>query len=96
MAHMSEDKAMIDAFKKGEDIHAATAALIYQVNLEEVTREMRSRAKTANFGIIYGISAFGLSERLNIPRKEAAEIINQYFIKYLGKQVVIQVVNYIE
>ncbi len=82
MAHMSEDEAMIEAFKKGEDIHTATAALIYQVKLEEVTREMRSRAKTANFGIIYGISAFGLSQRLNIPRQDAALLIEGYFQSY--------------
>ena len=82
MAHMSEDKAMIEAFKKGEDIHTATAALIYQVKLEDVTREMRSRAKTANFGIIYGISAFGLSQRLNIPRQDAALLIEGYFQSY--------------
>ena len=82
MAHMSEDEAMIDAFKKEEDIHAATAALIYQVKLEDVTREMRGRAKTANFGIIYGISAFGLSQRLNIPRQDAALLIEGYFQSY--------------
>ncbi|MCK5840296.1 MAG: DNA polymerase I, partial [Bacteroidales bacterium] len=82
MAHMSEDEAMIEAFKKGEDIHTATAALIYQVKQEEVTREMRSRAKTANFGIIYGISAFGLSQRLNIPRQDAAMLIEGYFQSY--------------
>ncbi|MEA1897917.1 MAG: DNA polymerase I [Bacteroidota bacterium] len=84
MAHMSEDEAMIEAFKKGEDIHAATAALIYQVKLKDVTREMRSRAKTANFGIIYGISAFGLSQRLNIPRQDAALLIEGYFQSYPG------------
>lgn len=82
MAHMSEDKAMIAAFQKGEDIHAATAALIYRIKLNDVTREMRSRAKTANFGIIYGISAFGLSQRLNIPRQDAALLIEGYFQSY--------------
>ena len=82
MAHMSEDEAMIDAFKKGEDIHAATAALIYQVKPENVTRGMRNRAKTANFGIIYGISAFGLSQRLNIPRQDATLLIEGYFQSY--------------
>jgi len=82
MAHMSEDEAMIDAFQKGEDIHAATAALIYQEKLENVTREMRGRAKTANFGIIYGISAFGLSQRLNIPRQDATLLIEGYFQSY--------------
>ena len=75
---------MIEAFRNGLDIHAATASKVYDVPLDEVTKDMRRNAKTVNFGIIYGISAFGLSERLNIPRKEAAEIINQYFIKYPG------------
>ncbi|MCF8307570.1 MAG: DNA polymerase I [Bacteroidales bacterium] len=82
MAELSGDKNLLDAFRKGQDIHAATASRIYGVPLEEVTKEMRRKAKTANFGIIYGISAFGLSERLEIPRKEAAEIINTYFEQY--------------
>src|SRR5690554_6685906 len=67
MAHLSEDEGMLAAFNRGEDIHAATAARIFKLPLEEVTSDMRRKAKTANFGIIYGISAFGLSERLNIP-----------------------------
>lgn len=79
MAHFSQDPHMVEAFKNGEDIHAATAARIYKVPLEEVTKEMRRKAKTANFGIIYGISAFGLAERLDIPRKEAKELIDGYF-----------------
>ena len=70
---------MIYAFSQGEDIHRSTAAKVYKVDPEEVTREMRSNAKTANFGIIYGISAFGLSQRLNIPRSEAKELIDSYF-----------------
>lgn len=82
MAHLSGDANMVEAFNSGEDIHAATAAKIYNVPLEEVTREMRSKAKTANFGIIYGISVFGLSERLNIPRAEAKELIDGYFRTY--------------
>ena len=82
MAHLSGDTNMIEAFNSSEDIHAATAAKIYNVPLEEVTREMRSKAKTANFGIIYGISVFGLSERLNIPRAEAKELIDGYFRTY--------------
>lgn len=82
MAHLSGDTNMVEAFNSGEDIHAATAAKIYNVPLEEVTREMRSKAKTANFGIIYGISVFGLSERLNIPRAEAKELIEGYFRTY--------------
>jgi DNA polymerase-1 len=82
MASLSGDKGLIEAFKNDLDIHAATAARIYGVELEQVTQEMRRKAKTANFGIIYGISAFGLSERLGIFRKEAADIINTYFEQY--------------
>ncbi len=82
MAHMSEDPNMIEAFLSGEDIHAATASRIFNVNLQDVTREMRSRAKTANFGIIYGISSFGLSQRLNISRTEAKALIDGYFSSY--------------
>jgi DNA polymerase I len=84
MAHMSQDKNMMEAFVNGEDIHAATAAKIYGIPLNEVTSDMRRKAKTANFGIIYGISAFGLSERLNIPRSEAKELIDGYFELYKG------------
>jgi DNA polymerase I len=84
IAHISGDEAMIDDFRSGHDIHTATASKVYGVTMESVTREMRRNAKTVNFGIIYGISAFGLSERLNIARKEAADIIRQYFIKYPG------------
>ncbi|MGP8217790.1 MAG: DNA polymerase I [Bacteroidia bacterium] len=82
IASLSEDQAMIEAFKHNVDIHSATAARIYNVPLEGVTAEMRRNAKTVNFGIIYGISAFGLSQRLGIPRKEATEIINHYFTQY--------------
>lgn len=84
MAHLSGDEAMISDFLSGQDIHSATAAKIFGVTPEEVTREMRARAKTANFGIIYGISAFGLSERLTIGRKEAKELIDGYFNSYPG------------
>jgi DNA polymerase I len=84
IASLSNDEAMIEAFRKGYDIHAATASKVFGVPLDEVTREMRRQAKTVNFGIVYGISAFGLSERLNIPRNEAAEIINNYFSQYPG------------
>jgi DNA polymerase-1 len=84
IAHLSGDRGMIDDFNQGHDIHQATASKVYGVALGDVTREMRRNAKMVNFGIIYGISAFGLSERLNIPRKEAAEIISQYFSKYPG------------
>ncbi|MDL2245645.1 DNA polymerase I [Parabacteroides sp. OttesenSCG-928-J18] len=82
MAHLSEDVNMIDAFRSGEDIHAATAAKIYNVPANEVTSDMRRKAKTANFGIIYGISVFGLADRLNIPRSEAKELIEGYFRTY--------------
>ena len=82
MAHLSGDPHMVEAFKNEQDIHAATASKIYKVKLEEVTREQRSKAKTANFGIIYGISVFGLAERLNVDRKEAKELIDGYFENY--------------
>lgn len=82
MAELSKDPAMIEAFNSGQDIHAATAAKVYTVELNAVTGDMRRNAKMVNFGIIYGISAFGLSERLSIPRKEAAAIIENYFQKY--------------
>ncbi|TND08670.1 MAG: DNA polymerase I [Bacteroidetes bacterium] len=82
IAELSNEQNMIDAFKSGLDIHAATAAKVYGKSLEEVTGDMRRNAKMVNFGIIYGISAFGLAERLNIPRKEAQEIITQYFTQY--------------
>ena len=82
MAHLSGDPHMIEAFQKGQDIHAATAAKIYKESLEEVTREQRSKAKTANFGIIYGISVFGLAERLNVDRREAKALIDGYFENY--------------
>jgi len=82
MAAFSQDASMIEAFKNGRDIHATTAAKIFQVPLEEVTSDMRRKAKTANFGIIYGISAFGLAQRLNISRTEAKEIIDAYFKEF--------------
>lgn len=82
MAHLSEDENMLSAFNAGEDIHAATSAKIYGVDIKDVTKEMRRNAKTANFGIIYGISAFGLSERLGISRTEAKELIDGYFKSY--------------
>ena len=84
IAHMSGDKGMIADFCEGHDIHSATASKVYGVPLTDVSKEMRRNAKMVNFGIIYGISAFGLSERLNIPRREAADIIEQYFLKYPG------------
>ena len=82
MAHMSQDPLMIDAFQRGEDIHTATAAKIFEVPPEQVTKEQRGKAKTANFGIIYGISAFGLAQRMNIPRTDAKHLIDSYFNTY--------------
>ena len=82
MAHLSGDANMIDAFRSGHDIHAATAAKIYKVDIDQVTSDMRRKAKTANFGIIYGISVFGLAERMNVPRQEAKELIDGYFETY--------------
>ena len=82
MAHLSQDDGMLSAFQSGEDIHTATAAKVYQIGLDEVSREQRSHAKMVNFGIIYGISAFGLSQRLGIKRGEAKEIIDNYFMQY--------------
>ena len=84
MAHVSGDANIIADFLSGHDVHTATAAKIFKCPLEAVTREQRSRAKTANFGIIYGISAFGLAERLNIPRREAKELIDGYNMSYPG------------
>ena len=82
MAHLSGDEALCEAFREGRDIHATTAARIFKKSIEEVTSEERRRAKTANFGIIYGISAFGLSQRLRIPRSEAKALIEGYFDSY--------------
>lgn len=82
MAHLSKDRHMIEAFRSGEDIHAATAAKIYGISVQEVNSDMRRKAKTANFGIIYGISVFGLAERLSIPRSEAKTLIDGYFKTY--------------
>ncbi|MDR2010808.1 MAG: DNA polymerase I [Bacteroidales bacterium] len=85
MAHLSQDNNMLEAFNKYSlDIHTATAAKIFKVNEKDVTREMRAKAKTANFGIIYGISAFGLGQRLNIPPKEAKILIDNYFETFPG------------
>jgi DNA polymerase-1 len=82
MAHLSGDEHMKAAFVSGEDIHTATAARVFGVATADVTKEQRRRAKMVNFGIIYGISAFGLAQRLRIPRKEASEIIENYFVQY--------------
>lgn len=90
IAHLSQDETMMRDFEQGLDIHTATAANVFGVSLEEVTPEMRRKAKMVNFGIIYGMSAFGLSERLSIPRKEAADIIQKYFEKYKGVEAYMQ------
>jgi DNA polymerase I len=82
MAHLSQDKNMIDAFNEGNDIHAATASKLYKRPIADITRDERSKAKTANFGIIYGISVFGLAERMNVSRQEAKELIEGYFTTY--------------
>jgi len=84
IAHLSGDKNMIEAFKQNQDIHTATAAKVYGIDPKDVTKDMRRNAKMVNFGLIYGISAFGLSQRLDISRKEAAEIIENYFEQYPG------------
>ncbi len=84
MAHFSQDAHLLAAFREGQDIHAATAAKIFGVPIEEVTKEQRRKAKTANFGIIYGISAFGLSQQLGSSRKEAQELIDSYFAAFPG------------
>ncbi|PDH49145.1 MAG: DNA polymerase I [Bacteroidetes bacterium MED-G21] len=82
IAEMSKDPVMVEAFQQGLDIHAATASKVFNVPLKDVTREMRSNAKIVNFGIIYGVSAFGLSQQSSLSRKEAAEIIKNYFATY--------------
>ena len=79
MAHLSKDEAMVEVFREGKDLHAATAANIYKKPIEEVTRDERTKSKRANFGIIYGITVFGLAERLDIPRDEAKMLIDGYF-----------------
>lgn len=84
MASIANDKLLIDAFNKGQDVHARTAAEVFGVPLEEVTHQMRSRAKTVNFGIIYGISDYGLSKQLGVSRAQAASYIESYFARYTG------------
>ncbi len=84
IAALSKDEQMISAFREGKDIHALTAAKIYRIEVSDVTPEQRRKAKTANFGILYGISAFGLAQRLNIPRHEAKELIDEYFENFPG------------
>ncbi len=84
IAHLSQDPAMVADFNLGHDIHAATAAKVFHVPMDQVTKEQRSRAKAVNFGIIYGMSAFGLAERMELSRSEAANIIKKYFEEYAG------------
>ncbi len=84
IAHLSQDPAMVSDFNLGHDIHAATAAKVFHVAMDQVTKEQRSRAKAVNFGIIYGMSAFGLAERMELSRSEAADIIKKYFEEYAG------------
>lgn len=84
VASVAKDEKMMEAFQNGHDIHTATAANVYQIPIEKVDSDMRRKAKMVNFGIIYGISAFGLAQRLNIPKGEAAHLINQYFEEYKG------------
>ena len=82
IAALSDEDTMIEAFKNGEDIHASTAAKVFNVPIDEVTREQRSNAKTVNFGIIYGVSAFGLSNQTDLSRKESKELIDTYYKTY--------------
>lgn len=84
LAHMSGDKNLIDGFKKGQDIHTRTAAEVFGIELDKVTEQHRRHAKAVNFGIVYGMSDFGLSQSLSIPRKEAKEYIEKYFERYQG------------
>ncbi|WP_200758654.1 DNA polymerase I [Effusibacillus dendaii] len=84
LAHISQDRTLIDAFVNGMDIHARTASDVFEVPIEQVTSDMRRAAKAVNFGIVYGISDYGLSQNLNIPRKQAAEFIENYFLKFPG------------
>jgi DNA polymerase-1 len=95
IAEISKEENMMEAFMQELDIHTATAAKVYGVDLSQVTSEQRRNAKAVNFGIIYGQSAFGLSQSLNIPRKEAAEIIENYFLQYPGiKRYMAETMNF--
>jgi DNA polymerase-1 len=84
LAHISQDKHLIEAFEQGQDIHTATASKVFKVPIDEVTSLQRSRAKAVNFGIVYGISDYGLSENLHITKKEAQKYIDEYFSQYDG------------
>ena len=95
IAALSKDENMIEAFKRNEDIHSATAAKVFQVDIKNVSKDMRRKAKMVNFGIIYGITPFGLSQRLNIKRSESNEIINSYFKEYPDiKQYMDSMINF--
>ena len=87
MAHYSKDQIMLDSFKNNEDIHKRTASEVFSVEMENVTDEMRRRAKTINFGLLYGMSAFGLSNQLSVSRAEAEEFLLNYFTKYSSIKV---------
>ena len=84
LAHFSQDEHLLQAFRSGQDIHAATAARIYHLPIDQITKDQRRKAKTANFGIIYGISAFGLAQQLDCPRAEARQLIDDYFAAFPG------------
>lgn len=84
LAHFSQDEHLLQAFRSGQDIHAATAARIFKLPIEQITKDQRRKAKTANFGIIYGISAFGLAQQLDCPRAEARQLIDDYFAAFPG------------
>ena len=95
IAALSKDSAMVSAFQNNEDIHVATAARVFDIPPEEVTREQRSNAKTVNFGIIYGVSAFGLSQQTNLNRSESKELIDTYYASYPQlKQYIADQVNF--
>ena len=94
LAHMADDKTMIDAFNSGEDIHTVTASQVFNVPIEDVSKQLRSRAKAVNFGIVYGISDFGLAEQIDIKRNEAKQYIEQYLETYSGiKQYMSEIVE---
>ena len=94
LAHISEDASLIKAFHDGEDIHASTASFVYGVPMDEVTSDMRRIAKTINFGIIYGISGFGLASRTELSNEEAQTFINQYFERYPGVKEYMEVTKH--
>jgi DNA polymerase-1 len=86
VAHIAKEESMINAFRQGVDIHAQTASEVFNIPLDQMTSETRRRAKAINFGIIYGISAFGLGRQLHVPQREARDYINAYFERLSGDQ----------